>query len=108
MAAKTTDDGVFRAPMNIEYPFSRTTGPEIGACLTGVLVRVLIGSSAAVGRGLMPTTKDDPSTGDEISEREEVGPGGVVDTWAWSRTPLTKHPPAHPFTWALVRPDGGD
>jgi len=37
-----------------------------------------------------------------------VGPGGVVETWAWVTAPTVKHPLAHPFAFALVRLDGAD
>ena len=108
MAAKATDDGVFRAPMIIEYPFSRTTGPVIGAFLTGLREQVLIGIRGADGRVLVPPTEYDPITGEDLSELVEVGPGGVVDTWAWVRNPMPKHPLQRPFAWAVVRPDGAD
>lgn len=101
-------NGVFRAPMVIEYPFSRTTGPVIGAFLTGLRERMLIGIKGADGRVLIPPTEYDPNTGEDLSELVEVGPGGVVDTWAWVRNPMPKHPLQHPFAWALVRPDGAD
>jgi uncharacterized OB-fold protein len=108
MAGASTDDGVFRAPMVIEYPFSRTTGPVVGAFLTGLREQVLIGIRATDGRVLIPPTEYDPSTGDDLTELVEVGPDGVVDTWAWVRQPMPKHPLDHPFAWALVRPDGAD
>jgi len=103
-----TDDGVFRAPMLIEYPFSRTTGPVIGAFLTGLREQVLIGIRDGQGRVLIPPTEYDPETGEDLTELVQVGPGGVVDTWAWVRHPMPKHPLDRPFAWALVRPDGAD
>jgi len=106
MTTSETTDGVFRAPMIIEYPFSRTTGPVIGAFLTGLRERVLIGIKGSDGRVLIPPTEYDPLTGEDLSELVEVGPGGVVDTWAWVRSPRPKHPLDRPFAWALVRPDG--
>jgi uncharacterized protein len=108
MSAASTDDGVFRAPMLIEYPFSRTTGPVIGAFLTGLREQVLIGIRDTQGRVLIPPTEYDPQTGEDLSELVQVGPGGTVDTWAWVRHPMPKHPLDHPFAWALVRPDGAD
>lgn len=108
MSTSETTDGVFRAPMIIEYPFSRTTGPVIGAFLTGLRERVLVGIRGSDGRVLIPPTEYDPVTGEDLSELVEVGPGGVVDTWAWVRTPMPKHPLDRPFAWALVRPDGAD
>ena len=92
--------------MVIEYPFSRTTGPVIGAFLTGLREQVLLGIRGADGRVLIPPTEYDPNTGEDLTEMVVVGPGGVVDTWAWVREPMPKHPLQHPFAWALVRPDG--
>ena len=108
MATSKTSDGVFRAPMIIEYPFSRTTGPVIGAFLTGLREQVLIGIKGTDGRVLIPPTEYDPVTGEDLTELVEVGPGGVVETWAWVRSPMPKHPLQQPFAWALVKPDGAD
>ncbi len=102
------DTGVLSAPLIIEYPFTRTTGPVIGAFLTGLREQLLIGIKDGRGRVLVPPTEYDPLTGDELTELVEIGPGGVVDTWAWVRRPMPKHPLQTPFAWALVRPDGAD
>jgi len=99
---------VLSAPLIIEYPFSRTTGPVIGAFLTGLREQVLLGIRGADGKVLVPPTEYDPHTGDELTELVEVGPGGTVLTWAWVREPMPKHLLQHPFAWALVRPDGAD
>ena len=56
----------------------------------------------------MPPTEYDPTTGDDTGELVEVGPGGVVESWAWVAHPLPKHPLAAPFAWALIRLDGAD
>lgn len=37
-----------------------------------------------------------------------MGPGGVVESWAWVTTPRAKHPIAHPFAFALIKLDGAD
>lgn len=108
MAVETDNDGVLRAPLVIEYPFTRTTGPVIGAFLTGLREQLLLGIRGSQGQVLVPPTEYDPVTGDELSDLVEVGPGGVVDTWCWVRQPMPKHPLQHPFAWALVRPDGAD
>lgn len=102
------DPEVLSAPLIIEYPFTRTTGPVIGAFLTGLRERLLLGIRAGDGRVIVPPTEYDSSTGEELHELVVVGPGGVVDTWAWVRQPLPKHPLPIPFAWALVRPDGAD
>ncbi|MFZ6002599.1 MAG: Zn-ribbon domain-containing OB-fold protein [Actinomycetota bacterium] len=106
MPASTDGAEVFSAPFVIEYPFKRTTGPVIGAFLTGLRERVLIGIKASNGQVLVPPTEYDPYTGEDLHELVEIGPGGVVDTWCWVREPMPKHPLQHPFAWALVRPDG--
>jgi uncharacterized OB-fold protein len=86
------DSGVLSAPLIIEYPFSRTTGPVIGAFLTGLREGVLLGITGSDGKVLVPPTEYDPFTGEELIELVEVGPGGTVLTWAW----------------VLVQPDGAD
>lgn len=96
------------APLVIEYPFSRTTGPVVGAFLTGLREQVLVGIKGVDGRVLVPPTEYDPITGDDLTELVEVGPAGTVTTWAWVRSPMPKHPLDRPFAWALVRPDGAD
>lgn len=96
------------APMVIEYPFSRTTGRVIGAFLTGLREQVLVGIKATDGRVMIPPIEYDPTTGEDLTELIEVGPGGEVMTWAWVSRPHPKHPLDRPFAWALVRPDGAN
>ncbi|MGQ0432508.1 MAG: Zn-ribbon domain-containing OB-fold protein [Microthrixaceae bacterium] len=99
---------VLTAPLVIEYPVTRTTGPVVGAFLTGLRERVLIGIRGSHGQVIVPPTEYDPATAEELTELVEVGPGGVVDLWCWVRSPMPKHPLQRPFAWALVRPDGAD
>jgi uncharacterized OB-fold protein len=99
---------IFSAPLVIEYPFTRTTGPVIGAFMTGLREGLLVGVRAGDGRVLVPPTEYDPVTGEDLAELVEVGPGGTVTTWAWVRSPMPKHPLDRSFAWALVRPDGAD
>jgi uncharacterized OB-fold protein len=102
-----TDD-VLVAPLVIEYPFKRTTGPVVGAFLTGLREGILVGIKGADGRVLVPPTEYDPATGEDLHEVVEVGPGGTVTTWAWVRSPHPKHPLDRAFAWALIKPDGAD
>jgi uncharacterized OB-fold protein len=99
---------VLTAPLVIEYPFSRTTGPVIGAFLTGLRERVIVGTKTSDGRVLVPPMEYDPVTGDAATEVVEVGPGGTVTTWAWVHHPRPKDPLDHPFAWALIRIDGAE
>jgi uncharacterized OB-fold protein len=96
------------ASHHIEYPYSRSTGPVIGAFFTSLRDGKLLGIEGAGGSVIVPPTEYDPTTGDDTGEMVEVGPGGVVETWAWVAHPLAKHPLATPFAWALIRLDGAD
>ena len=101
-------DDVLVAPLVIEYPFTRTTGPVVGAFMTGLREGILVGIKGTDGRVLVPPTEYDPVTGEDLTEMVEVGPGGTVTTWAWVRQPMPKHPLDRPFAWALIKPDGAD
>jgi len=103
-----TDSDILSAPLVIEYPFKRTTGPVIGAFLTGLREKVLVGSRAADGRVIVPPAEFDPVSGEDLTELVEVGPGGEVTTWAWVTAPHEKHPLGKAFAWALIRLDGAD
>jgi uncharacterized OB-fold protein len=96
------------APLVIEYPFSRTTGPVIGAFLTGLRERVIVGTRASDGQVLVPPMEYDPATGQPLTEMVEVGPGGTVTTYAWVVRPMPKHPVQRPFAWALIKFDGAE
>ncbi|MCU1499510.1 MAG: uncharacterized protein JWM47_3463 [Acidimicrobiales bacterium] len=99
---------ILSAPLIIEYPFKRTTGPVIGAFLTGLRERVLVGSRAADGRVIVPPAEFDPVSGEDLTELVEVGPAGEITTWAWVTEPHAKHPLDEPFAWALIKLDGAD
>ena len=96
------------AEHRLEYPYSRSVGPVIGAFLTGLRDGRLFGVRGAGGSVIVPPTEYDPTTGEDTGEMVEVGPEGVVETWAWVEAPLRKHPLQTPFAWALIRLDGAD
>ena len=102
------DSEALHAEHRLEYPYSRSVGPVIGAFLTGLRDGKLYGVRGAGGSVIVPPTEYDPTTGDDTGELVEVGPGGVVETWAWVQEPLRKHPLQTPFAWALIRLDGAD
>jgi uncharacterized protein len=98
-----------RTTHTIEFPYTRTLGPVYGAFLTGLRDERILGIRAGDGRVLCPPTEWDPETGDALDhDLVEVGPGGVVETWAWVTAPTRKHPLDHPFAFALIRLDGAD
>lgn len=93
----------------IEFPYTRTLGPVFGAFLTGLRDGKILGIRNRDGKILCPPTEWDPSTGEALDlDFVEVGPGGVVETWAWVSEPTRKHPLEQPFAFALVKLDGAD
>ncbi|MDE0664320.1 MAG: OB-fold domain-containing protein [Acidimicrobiaceae bacterium] len=99
---------VLQAPLVLEYPFTRSTGPVIGAFLTGLREGVICGIRRADGTVLCPPLEYDPLTAEPLTELVEVGQSGEVLTWAWNGEPRPMQPFDRPFAWALIRLDGAD
>ncbi|CAL9359136.1 Zn-ribbon domain-containing OB-fold protein [Streptomyces sp. enrichment culture] len=99
---------VLKAPLVVEFPFTRSLGPVQSAFLTGLRERVVLGVRTADGRTLVPPVEYDPVTAEEIRDLVEVAPTGTVTTWAWNGRPRRGQPLTTPFAWALVRLDGAD
>ena len=99
---------VLSAPHAIEYTYTRSTGPVIGAFLTALRDGHIVGVRAADGRVLVPPAEYDPVTSEDLDEIVEVADTGVVTTWSWNDAPLAGQPLSHPFAWALVQLDGAD
>ena len=97
---------VLRAPHVIEYTYTRSVGPVIGGFLTGLRDGRILGATTPSGAVVVPPTEYDPVTSEEVGELVEVGPGGVVETWAFTASPWPDQPLDRPFAWALVRLDG--
>ena len=83
---------VLKAPNVIEYPFSRTTGPVIGAFFTALREGFIVGVRGADGRVIVPPFEYDPITAEDLTEIVEVGDAGEVTTWAWINQPLDDQP----------------
>lgn len=96
------------ADHRLTYTYTRSTGPVIGAFLTGLRERRVVGIRAADGRVLVPPAEYDPVTSAELTELVEVSDTGTVTTWAFNSIPLAGQPLDRPFAWALVRLDGAD
>jgi uncharacterized OB-fold protein len=93
----------------LEFPYSRTLGPVVGAFLTGIREGKLYGIRGKDGRVLTPPLEYDPETGESLgTEMVPVGPEGTVEAWTWVEQPSSKHPLSRPFSFALVKPDGAD
>ncbi|MEU4089197.1 Zn-ribbon domain-containing OB-fold protein [Streptomyces aureus] len=99
---------VLKAPLVVEFPFTRSLGPVQSAFLTGLREQVVLGVRTADGRTLVPPVEYDPVTAEEIRDLVEVAPTGTVTTWAWNHEPRRGQPLATPFAWVLVRLDGAD
>ena len=99
---------VLRAPHVLEYTYTRSLGPVIGGFLTGLRQGRIVGVRGDAGRVVVPPTEYDPLSGRATGEQVEVGPGGVVTTWAWAFSPAEGQPLDRPFAWALVTLDGAD
>jgi uncharacterized OB-fold protein len=99
-------DEVLQAPHVLEYTYTRSVGPVIGAFLTGLRQGRILGASGSDGRVVVPPTEYDPLTAEPSGDLVEVGPAGVVSTWAWTDQPAPDQPLDRPFAWALVVLDG--
>ncbi|WP_418955391.1 Zn-ribbon domain-containing OB-fold protein [Streptomyces tritici] len=97
-----------RAPLVVEFPFTRSLGPVQSAFLTGLRERTVLGVRTDGGQVLVPPVEYDPVTAAELRELVEVEPTGTVTTWAWNPEPRPGQPLATPFAWVLVRLDGAD
>ncbi|WP_329281022.1 Zn-ribbon domain-containing OB-fold protein [Streptomyces sp. NBC_01451] len=99
---------VLKAPLVVEFPFTRSLGPVQSAFLTGLREQVVLGVRTTDGRTLVPPVEYDPVTADEIRDLVQVAPTGTVTTWAWNHAPRRGQPLGTPFAWVLVRLDGAD
>ncbi|MFI2205792.1 Zn-ribbon domain-containing OB-fold protein [Streptomyces sp. NPDC020192] len=99
---------VLKAPLVVEFPFTRSLGPVQSAFLTGLRERVVLGVKTSDGRTLVPPVEYDPATAEEIRDLVAVAPTGKVTTWAWNHAPRPGQPLGTPFAWVLVRLDGAD
>ncbi|MEW1696414.1 Zn-ribbon domain-containing OB-fold protein [Streptomyces sp. NPDC093249] len=97
-----------RAPLVVEFPFTRSLGPVQSAFLTGLRERTVLGVRTTTGEVLVPPVEYDPATAEELSDLVEVAPTGTVTTWAWNPRPRPHQPLGTPFAWVLVRLDGAD
>jgi len=94
------------ADFDLEFTYTRSTGPVVGRFLTGLRDKKILGQKGANGKVIVPPTGYDPETSETLEEFVEVGQSGAVTTWAWVNAPREKHPLDRPFAWALVKLDG--
>ncbi|MEV0221856.1 OB-fold domain-containing protein [Streptomyces sp. NPDC050704] len=99
---------VLKAPLVVEFPFTRSLGPVQSAFLTGLRERVVLGVKTVDGRTLVPPVEYDPVTSEDLRDLVEVASTGTVTTWAWNHEPRRGQPLDTPFAWVLVKLDGAD
>ena len=105
-----TSSEVLSAPHFMEFPYTRSTGPMVGAFLTGLRDRQVLGVRDSTGRVVVPPPEYDAATAEQLPHDQlvPVGPEGVVTSWSWNATPRLGQPFERPFAWALVQLDGAD
>lgn len=99
---------VLRAPLEIGFAYTRSTGPTLSRFLAGLAGRQILGARGSDGRVYAPPFEFDPVTFEPPGELVPVGPEGTVLTWTWMTRPVAGQPLDRPFGWALIRLDGAD
>ncbi len=97
-----------RAPLDIEFDYTRSLGPVLSRFMTALADRRILGARGADGRVHAPPFEYDPVSAEPPADLVEVGPEGTVVSWSWMPEPLAGQPLAEPFAWALIRLDGAD
>lgn len=92
----------------VEYVYTRSTGPVIGAFMTAVRDRKIVGVRGSDGRVIVPPVDYDPVTAETLTELVDVADTGTVASFAWNAGPVDGQPLDKPFAWALVKLDGAD
>lgn len=101
-------EDVLQAPLVLEYPFTRTTGPVVGAFLTGLREGVVLGVKRGDGTVMCPPLEYDPVDASPLGEMVEVGQSGTVLSWSWGGPPRSQQPFDRDVAWALITLDGAD
>ena len=96
------------SPHVLSYDYTRSTGPVVGAFLTALRDRRVVGIRGRDGRVIVPPQEYDPVTSEALDEIVDVGTSGSVVSWSWNPQPRPGQPLDVPFAWVLVRLDGAD
>jgi uncharacterized OB-fold protein len=102
------ENGAYRAPLELTYPYSRTAGTVVTRFLQGLAARRIEGNRTSDGRVHVPPVEFDPVSGERCDEWVAVAPTGAVVSWTWQPEPNEANPLGRPFAWALIRLDGAD
>jgi uncharacterized OB-fold protein len=101
-------DKPLSAPLNLHFDYTRSTGPTIGAFVTALRDRKVIGARGSNGRVFVPPPEFDPDTAEPLTDFVGVSDGGTVVSWTWMPEPIEGQPLTKPFAWALIKLDGAD
>ena len=74
---------VLSAPLRVRFDYTRSVGGVIGAFLTGLRERRILGIRGSDGRVLVPPPEYDPHTCAALSELVDVATVGTVRSWTW-------------------------
>ena len=100
---------ILSAPHVLECEYKRSLGVVLSRFFSGLRDRRIEGVRTRQGKVLVPPAEYDPFTGESTTgEFVEVGPAGVITSWAWVSQPRAKHPLSKPFAFALIQLDGAD
>ena len=105
-ASPPADGRVLSAPLQVAFDYTRSTGPVLGAFMTGLRERRIIGARTSDGRVVVPPVEFDPVTHAATTDLVEVADTGTVTTWTWVHHPVPGQPLAEPFAFALITLDG--
>ena len=97
---------VLSAPLQVAFDYTRSTGPVLGAFMTGLRERRIVGARTSDGRVVVPPVEFDPVTHEAVSDFVDVADTGTVTTWTWVSEPVPGQPLDEPFAFALITLDG--
>jgi len=100
--------GTLKAPLRVEFDYTRSLGPVLSSFMTGLRERTVLGGRTADGRVLVPPSEYDPDTHEPLTDLVPVSSTGTVQTWSWVSEPVPGQPLDRPFAFALVLLDGAD
>ncbi|AWK71018.1 DNA-binding protein [Rhodococcus oxybenzonivorans] len=96
------------APLKLQFDYTRSVGPTIGAFVTALRDRKVIGARGSDGRVYVPPPEFDPDTAEPLTDFVGVSDAGTVVSWTWMPDPIAGQPLTQPFAWALIKLDGAD
>ena len=105
-ATPPAEGRVLSAPLQVAFDYTRSTGPVLGAFMTALRDRRIIGARTSDGRVVVPPVEYDPVTHAATTDLVGVADTGTVTTWTWVRHPVPGQPLQDPFAFALITLDG--